>query len=275
MEDKLFSDKEIEGIKEENYNLKLKKTVRFKKYDIGENYIFPPTTDEYIPKTHIARLISLIVDRMDITDIVETYKGGGASAYNPRMMLKVWLLGIVYKIYTSRPLETALHEHLAFIWISGSQTPDFRSLNNFRLRLKDEIKKIFKQIVTFGFELGIIEGKDVFVDHTKVEANANKHKIVWRKQVERQLEKIDNELEELFEHIEKLNEEENEKYGAAGINDIKVKSFDTEKIDEMINGLNNEIKKKRKSGMDTQTEKDSKKNFAGQKNFLKENQITN
>lgn len=225
----------------ENIN---QKTVRFKPYEIGENYLFPPTTDDYIPKTHIARLISIIIDRMNITFILEKYKGGGTSSYNPRMMLKVWMLGFVYKIYTSRQLESALNEHLAFIWISAGQTPDFRTLNNFRKSLNGEIKKIFKQIVILGMNMGIIEGKDVFVDHTKFEANANRHKISWKKQVDKQHDKINNEIDEIFDYIEKLNDEEDKKCGDNSIKDKETKNYNTEEIDEMIKKLDDMTKDK-------------------------------
>jgi len=257
MDDKLFMEEEMgfsSGNKKLNDNTK---TVTFKAYEIGENYLFPPTTDEYISRYHIARLISLIVDKMDITFIVKTYKGGGTSAYNPKMLLKVWLLGFAYRIYTSRKLEQALEENLPFIWISGSQTPDFRTLNNFRLRLENKIKKIFKQVVMLGIKSGIIEAKDIFVDHSKFEAEANRHKIVWKKQVKNQLAKIDEELDGLFEYIDKLNKEEDRRYGDNGIKENKTKPLDNEKIVVMINKLNKIVNDENK--VSKEDKKESKK----------------
>jgi transposase len=242
MEENLFKGKEIEII--ENKTEWEQKKVVFKPYEIGENYLFPATTDEYISKTHIARLISLIIDRMNIRFILENYKGGGASSYNPRMMLKVWILGFIYKIYTSRKLELAMEENLAFIWISANQMPDFRTLNNFRKLLKVEIKEIFKQIVILGMGLGIIEGKDIFVDHTKFEANANRHKITWKKTVDRQLGKIEEELETLFKYIEELNEAEDKKYGDSRIKEKETGKYEMEDIEEMVNKLDKIIKEK-------------------------------
>ena len=106
------------------------------------------------------------------------------------MLLKDWILGFVNKVY--------------IIWISGNQKPDFRTLNNFRLRLKNDIKSVFKQIVRYAIEEGIIEGEDVFIDHTKREADANRHKIVWKKQVENQLKKIDEELDTPFDYVDRI-----------------------------------------------------------------------
>jgi len=216
--------------------------VTFKEYQVNKVFLFPPSSDDYIPEDHIARLLDHIVDRMDISEIEKTYKGGGASAYHPRMMLKVWLLGFIYKIYTSRKLEQAIKENIAFIWISGGGSPDFRTLNNFRLRLKEDIKKIFKQIVIIGIELGVIKGGDIFIDHTKMEASANANKMVWKKQVEKQMERIEAELDSLFKYIDELNIEEDKRYGDRGI-EGKVE-LDCKKLDKMVESINEKMRNK-------------------------------
>ena len=204
---------------------------------------------------HIARLISAVIEKMDIAKIIETYKGGGTSAYNPGMLLKVWNLGFVNKIYSSRLLAKQLRENLTFIWISGNQSPDFRTLNNFRLRLKDDIKYVFKQIVLYGIEEGIIEGKDVFVDHTKKVANANKHKVVWRKNVEKQSERIDEELDMLFNYVDKINEEEDKIFGDKDLPEQERNKFDEDKVKKIIDRINNQIKKNEISKEDGRQEK--------------------
>ena len=175
----------------------VKKKIVFKSYSQNQDFLLPKSLHEFVEPGHIARLISVIIDEMNIDHIIETYKGGGTSAFNPKMLLKDWILGFVNKIYSCRMLAKELRENLTFIWISGNQKPDFRTLNNFRLRLRDDIKSVFKQIVQYGIQEGIIEGKDIFIDHTKISANANKHKVVWKKQVENQSRKIDEELDNL------------------------------------------------------------------------------
>jgi transposase len=87
---------------------------RFKPYDQQQTYLLPSRLDDYVGKYHIARLVSALIDHIDISCIIEGYKGG-ASAYDPRMLLKVWILGYLYKIYTVRPLERALTENVVFI----------------------------------------------------------------------------------------------------------------------------------------------------------------
>ena len=96
--------------------------VTFKPY-IQDKYLIPPVVDDYVGEHNIAKLISAIIDKMDLSKIYTKYKGGGASAYDSRMLLKVWLLGFVYKFYSCRRLAMALGENAAFIWLSGNYLP--------------------------------------------------------------------------------------------------------------------------------------------------------
>ena len=235
-----------EKIKLNEFSASLPKAkVAFKRYSQNQQFLLPKNINDFVGSGHIARLISEIIDGMDIGFILETYKGGGTSSYDPRMMLKTWILGFVNRVYSCRLVAKNLRENLAFIWISGNQTPDFHTLNNFRLRLKDDIKKIFKQIVLYGIETGIIEGKDIFIDHTKTEANANKHKVVWRKQVERQLTRIDTELDELFKYIDKINEDEEKIFGNKDLPEQERDVFNDEKVKEIIEKINDNVKKEK------------------------------
>ena len=248
----LFSDKEIVVGR---IIPTVKKKIIFKSYSQNQDFLLPKSLHEFVEPGHIARLISDIIDEMNINHIIETYKGGGTSAFNPRMLIKEWILGFVNKIYSCRMLAKELRENLTFIWISGNQRPDFRTLNNFRLRLKDDIKPIFKSIVLYGIETGIIEGKDIFVDHTKRSANANRHKIVWKKQVENQSRKTDEELDKLFEHIDKINADEEKVFGNKDLPEQERKGFDKEKIKKIVEKINQELKDKKISREHARDEK--------------------
>ena len=219
-----------------------RRKVVFKPYSQNQQFLMPKNIDDFISEGHIARFISQIIDEMDTDFILDTYVGGGTSSYEPRMMLKCWILGFVYKTYSCRLLAKSIRENLAFIWMSGNQTPDFRTLNNFRLRLTDDIKQIFKQICLHGLELGIIKGEDVFVDHTKNQANANKHKVIWKKQVNNQLEKIDVELDELFRYIDQINKEEEKTYGSKDLPEKERSKFDENKVNQIVDKINRKIK---------------------------------
>ena len=260
----LISNKEV-IVENRKSVLKKKKKIVFKPYTQNQDFLLPKSLSDFVEPGHIARLISSILDQMDINKIIETYQGGGTSAYNPRMLLKDWILGFVNKIYSSRILAKQLRENLTFIWISGNQRPDFRTLNNFRIRLKDDIKSVFKQIIRYAIEEGIIEGEDVFIDHTKREADANKHKIVWKKQVENQLKKIDEELNTLFDYVDRINETEDKIFGNKDLPEQERTKFDDVKVKKIVDKINNNLKENK---INKEQAREQKKNLRRTKELL-------
>lgn len=158
----------------------------FKDYNQGQILLFPPSLDEKLPKDSPARLVSQIVDSLDISRVIDTYQGGGTSAYHPRMMLKVVIFSYLNNIYSCRRIEHALNDRLSFMWLSGNQTPDHNTINRFRSsRLKDTIHDIFTQVVRLLVDMGYLSLEIVYLDGTKLESRANRYTFVWRKSVEK------------------------------------------------------------------------------------------
>lgn len=115
----------------------------FKSYSQGQSVLFPASLDEKLPDSP-ARLINHIVDSLDISRVIDSYKFGGRSAYHPRMMLKVVIYGYLNNIYSCRKIENALNDRVSFMWLSGNQTPDHNTINRFcSSHLKDSIHEIF------------------------------------------------------------------------------------------------------------------------------------
>lgn len=202
-------DKSKKKIKSESKMPKMKQ--RFKPYGPEQRELLLEDINDLLPKEHFARFLQKVVLKIDHSKLREKYKGGGASAYDPVMLLLVWLLGYYYHIYTCRPLSKQLRENIAFMWISGKQHPDFRTLNNFRVLLGEEIKQVFKQTLQCAMTLGLIDGRRGFIDGTIIQADANKHKVVWKKQVKNGLERTENEINELVNEVERYALEEQEK----------------------------------------------------------------
>jgi len=218
----------------------------FKGYSQNQAFLLPPSLEDLIPKGHLVRVVNSIIDKLDISGIVSKYPGGGASAFHPRMMLKVIVYAYLEGVYSSRKIAKALRESVVYMWLAGMQKPDFRTINNFRgKRLKKEIKEIFKQVVIVAMEIGLVEFEKLFIDGTKMEANANKHKMVWRKNVERNKAKLEEKIEEVFEEIERINEEEDKIYGNNDLPEVgEGKSIDSEEYKEKIKEGTEKINKK-------------------------------
>jgi transposase len=177
----------------------------FKSYNQKQLMLLPPSLDEMIEPGHPVRLVDEIIDNVDDTSLLRQYKGGGTSSYHPRMLLKVMIYSYLCNIYSSRKMESALKENIHFIWLSGMSRPDHNTLNRFRSeKLKDILKEIFAQVVLMLVENGRVNLKDVYVDGTKIEANANRYTFVWSKSIKYNKEKIVEQLNELWAYTQKV-----------------------------------------------------------------------
>lgn len=191
-----------------------KRKVVFKPYQQHQAMLLPPSLDEMVPADHLVRVVNEVIDKMELDSLLDKYLGGGTSSFHPRMMLKVWIYGYLSKVYSSRKLAKALRENVMFMWLSGMNQPDFRTLNDFRSkRMKEVIADVFKNIVLFCIEQNYIDLAEYFVDGTKMRADANKYKAVWKKNTYRYKEQVLQKVDELLQQIDRINEEENNHYG--------------------------------------------------------------
>ena len=167
----------------------------YKSYAQNEIALFPLTLEEMVPANHRARVVNAVIDRLDISAIEGRYKAGGTSIYHPRMLLKVITYAYLDNVYSGRRMETLLSENVAYMWLSGMNRPDFRTINLFRSkRLKGVFEGIFTQVVTMLNEEGLVSLDVQYVDGTKIESAANKYTFVWRKRVERSKAKLESQI---------------------------------------------------------------------------------
>ena len=139
--------------------------VQFKQYNEGEVLLFPDRLDSTISENHLVRIINHTVNQLDLTFLISTYSGGGTTAYHPRMLLKILLYAYCLKLYTGRKIANALRSDITFMWLSGKQYPDFRTINNFRSgRLKDSIHTVFKSLLLLMFTEGYIRLEEYYCD---------------------------------------------------------------------------------------------------------------
>lgn len=165
--------------------------------------LFPFDFDTMIPAQHPVRLVNMIVDKLDITEILSSYKGGGTSSYHPRTLLKIVLYAYLTNVYSSRKIERATKENIYYIWLSGYNFPDHNTINNFRSsKLKGKIDQIFTQVVMLLNESGLVALKQVFTDGTKLESAANRYSFVWKKSVEKHKDRLEKKIKVILKEIE-------------------------------------------------------------------------
>jgi transposase len=104
--------------------------IKFKSYNQHQLMVLPPTFDDLIPTAHPVRVVSQVIDQINLDPLLRKYKGGGSSSYHPGMLLKVLVYGYLCNIYSSRKLEFATSENIHFMWLSGMEKPDHNTIRN-------------------------------------------------------------------------------------------------------------------------------------------------
>ena len=183
----------------------------FKDYTMDQLQL-PLSFEDFIPENHLVRVVNSVVDSLELKPLYDRYKKGGCPAYHPRMMLKVMIYSFTQKTYSSRQIAKALRENVNYMWLSGGNKPDFRTINRFRLDMKDIIEDVFYEIVKLLIEKKYIKMQNYFLDGTKIEANANKYSFVWNKSIQNYDQKLDEKIKNHLREIDRIVAEENKIY---------------------------------------------------------------
>jgi transposase len=220
----------------------------FKAYVMNQISLIPPSYAELIPEKHLVRTVNEAVEKIDLSALMQQYKGGGSSSYHPKMMLKVLVYAYCEKIYSSRRIAKALRENIHFMWLSGENAPDFRTINSFRSsRMKPVIDEVFTAVLEYLVEGGYVKLENYFLDGTKIEANANKHKVVWAKRNENYQKRVKEQIKGLLGEIERANEAENEEYGDDDLEELGgngKEDLHSERLKEKMDELNQRLREK-------------------------------
>ena len=174
----------------------------FRPYSPNQTVLFPERIDKDISPDDPVRLLSAVIDSLDISGIRRLYKACGRSPYHPKMLLKVVLYGYMNNIYSCRKIESSLKRDIHFIWLAGYEQPDFVTINRFRNRVKDEINKVFTQLVLLLNAKGLVTLDVEYIDGTKIESKANKYTFVWRKTVERNRARLLEKIKALLSQVD-------------------------------------------------------------------------
>lgn len=177
----------------------------FKCYQQNQVYLFPPSLEDMIDINHPVRVVSEVIDHIDMDIIIKKYKGGGTTSYHPRMLLKVLIYSYLNNVYSSRRMESSLKENIYFMWLAGMQQPDHHTINRFRSeRLRDILKEVFAQVVLLLVDSGHVSLQEIYTDGSKIESAANRYTFVWGKAIKTSRERIKEQLKELWKYTQKV-----------------------------------------------------------------------
>lgn len=228
--------------------------VIFKSYKENDSLLLPPSLGDLVPQTHPARIVSRVIDHLDISSIESKYKGGGTSCYNPRMLIKILVYSYMCNTFSGRKIERQLKENIIYMWLSGYSTPDFRTLNLFRSqRLNGDFESIFAQVVELIHREGLVTLDVQYIDGTKIESVANKYTFVWKGAVDTYDERLKTKVDAVLRQAEKvISSDEDQISTTTGMNaDEFQRRVDNivEKIEKVPSEMQKEIKKINKESL--------------------------
>ena len=177
--------------------------------------LLPAALQKWLPDDHLAYFISDVVDQLDLSDITGRYEGErrGGPPYHPRMMVKVLLYGYCVGVSSSRRIAQRLHEDIAFRVLAANNTPDFRTISDFRKDNLDALSGLFLQVLALCQQAGLVKLGHVALDGTKVKANASKHKAMSYQRMKEKETQLAAEVAELLRRAQEADEEEDRRYG--------------------------------------------------------------
>jgi transposase len=181
---------------------------KFQTIDRDTAYLLPPSLQDWLPQKHLARFVVDIVERLDLNELESRYGGGGKSPYHPALLLALLFYGYATGVFSSRKLEQASYDSVAFRFITADTHPDHDTIATFRKRFLKELEGLFVQLLVMAKVMGLLKLGHVSLDGTKIKANASKHKALswgYANQLEEQLRR---EVQELLRLAEQADAEE-------------------------------------------------------------------
>ena len=230
----------------------------YKNYNMSQ-LTLPMETSILIPTNDIAQYVNEIVETIPDNEFDEFNHHRGATSYHPKMMLKILLYAYTQSVFSGRKIEKLLNDSIIMMWLSQNQTPSYKTINRFRVNPKTDalIESLFVQFHSQCLKQNLIDDQSIFIDGTKVEANANRYTFVWKKKIHNYESKM-NEDSKAYYHelvtnqiIPKIKEDNDNELSIEEINLIgthlgqEIEDLNHQIEDEKDTHSRKEIRKKR------------------------------
>lgn len=189
---------------------------KFRTCDLDQPFLLPPSLQEWLPEDHLARFIAELAEGLDLTKIYRHYErrdGRGKAAYHPLMMVRALLYGYCVGILSSRKMERASYEDVAFRYLCANQHPDHDTIASFRQQHLPVLAELFTQVLQLCNKAGLVKLGHVAIDGTKQQANASKHKAMSYDRMEEKEKQLKAEVEQLLAQAAETDATEDALYG--------------------------------------------------------------
>ena len=180
----------------------------FRPVDRQTAFLLPPSVDEWLPERHLARFVVELIEQLDLSAMQRAYRGSGSACYHPGMLLGLLVYGYAIGVFSSRKLERASYDSVAFRFIAANDHPDHDTIAAFRRRFLKEIAALFVQVLMLARETGMLKLGTVALDGTKIQANASRHSALSHEHAGKLEAQLQAEVAELLALAERADQVE-------------------------------------------------------------------
>jgi transposase len=187
---------------------------KFREYVPNQILLLPPSLNEWLPNDHQVHFFNEVIGELDLSGIYGSYQERrGKPPYEPKLMVKILLYAISKRIHSSRKIEAALYDDVAFRYLAGNQQPDHWTISEFRRRHHQALGDLFVQTVTLAGKVGLVNLRHTATDGTKIKANASKHSAMSYGRMQSEEERLRQEIEQELRRMEETDRAEDKVHG--------------------------------------------------------------
>ncbi len=187
--------------------------IQFKEYEQHQGQLFPAHLSEALDPGDPVFFINDLVEGLDLEVFERRYAALGEHAYPPRLLLKLWLFGAVAGVYSGREIAQRVRWDLRFRYLVAGLNPDFRTINRFRVRHREDFAQVFRQTVRTARASGLGKLGRVAIDGSKVRANTSRHKAMSHQRMKEAEDQLEDEIAQILAQMDECNDAEDEEHG--------------------------------------------------------------
>jgi transposase len=182
--------------------------ARFIPIQRDNDYLFPPSMSDWLPEHHLSRFVVEIVEQLDLKPMEKAYGTSGSDAFHPALLLSIMIYGYATGVFSSRKLEQATYDSVAFRFVAANTHPDHDTLNTFRKRFLKEIEALLVQVLLIAHAMNLFKLGNIALDGSKIKANASKHSALSYGHIKKLEEQLKGEVKKLMAMAEEANSEQ-------------------------------------------------------------------
>ena len=189
---------------------------RFRSCSLDQPFLMPPSLQDWLPQNHLARFVAEVMEELDVQAILDQYvrkDRRGAEGYHPVLLVRVLLYAYCVGEASSRKIQKATYEDVAFRYLAADQHPDHDTIASFRREHLERLGELFGQGLELCREAGLVKVGRVMLDGTKMAANASRRKSMGQEKLERQEGELERKVKELLAEAEAMDAAEDAQYG--------------------------------------------------------------